>query len=270
MTDPAASVHLGPFRSLLVPFDGSTFASAACAFARVLASRGGARTTLLYVGNEPPASLAEEAARFTTPVDVRVLPGAVGDVVTAEAARVDADLLLIGARGRNPLRGILFGSNTRTILTYTTRPTLVVHGPPGAAGPILVAVEPTPAAPGVARAARRLADALQAPLELVTVMTVDRDLAAHPEAYGIARAVWQAKQADLATRTFPPLAPIIGASPAGIRFGLPTDQIRERAHEIGASVVVCGRRGASGDEVDHWRSVAWGLAARGTFATLVV
>lgn len=270
MTEPSAPELVSPHRHLLIPFDGSDFAIAACAFAREIATRGGVEATLLHVGDDPPPALDAEARRFTTPVHVRVLPGPVGEVVSEESARTGADLLLIGARGRNPLSSLLFGSNTRTILTCTPRPTLVVHGPLAPPTKILVAVEPTPVAPGITRAARRMADVFNAQLALVTVMNVDRDLAAHPEAYGISRSAWQARQADLAARTFAPLASIAGPTPGTIRFGIPAQQIREYAEEAGADIVVCGRRGESGDDVDHWRSVAWGLAARGAFATLVV
>ena len=97
-------------------------------------------------------------------------------------------------------------------------------------------------------------------------MNVDKDLPHRPEAYGIPRATWDAEVAGLAARTFGPLGP----ADTSVRFGVPAREIRDLAEALDAGVVVCGRRGASGTDVDAWRSVAFALATQGPFATLVV
>lgn len=255
---------------ILVPFDGSPHSLAATDFARRIAAATEATTHLLHVGDTPVAGLEEAARGFRTPVATRTVPGAVESVIAEEAARLDAGLVLMGARGRSVLTGLVFGSTARGVLTACHRPTMVVHGAMDdyyvGGGTVVAALDGGPVTERVAAHARELAGALGATVKYTTVMNVDRHLARHPEAYGVSAERWQAQVDAHAGRVFGDLPD----DATVVRFGVPSWEIRELAVATGAGVVVCGRRGKTGAEVDAWRSVAFALATQGPFATLVI
>jgi nucleotide-binding universal stress UspA family protein len=62
------------------------------------------------------------------PVDAKVIAGPVADAL-AEAAR-DADVLVVGNRGRGGFAGLLLGSVSMRTLTLASCPTMVVRGTP--------------------------------------------------------------------------------------------------------------------------------------------
>jgi nucleotide-binding universal stress UspA family protein len=53
--------------------------------------------------------------------------------IVAEAARVNADLIVVGTHGRTGLRRALLGSDAEEIVRETTVPVMLVHAA-GAAG----------------------------------------------------------------------------------------------------------------------------------------
>jgi nucleotide-binding universal stress UspA family protein len=53
-------------------------------------------------------------------------------------------------------------------------------------------------------------------------------------------------------------------------YGIPDVELRDLAEKEGADVVVVGRRGKTGVEAPGWFSVAFALALRGPFGTLIV
>lgn len=273
MTDPASAVPLaGP---LLVPYDGSEPAGVALSLAAALAPSLGAATHVVYVGEANPPFLATVAGGFQSPVTVSVVPGEVDSVIVAEAERVEAGLIVLGSRGRAVLTGLIFGSTARAVLTGCHRATLLTHEdtrvPARGAAVVVAAVEATAEAVDIARAARRLADALGGIVSLVTVHNVDLDLARNPTAYGVTADEWEEQLRSVRERTFGPLRVLVGPDHREtLRVGVPAEQIRAHAEETAASTVVVGRRGASGVEVDGWRSVAFALAIQGPFATLVL
>jgi len=273
MTDPAPAVPLaGP---LLVPYDGSEPAGVALSFAAALAPALGERTHVVYVGEDDPPFLASVAGGFQSPVTVGVVAGEVDSVIVAEAERVDAGLIVLGSRGRAVLTGLLFGSTARAVLTGCHRPTLLTHEdtlvPAHGSAVVVAAVEATYEAASIVRAARRMADALGGAVSLVSVHNVDLDLARNPTAYGVTADEWEEQLQTVRERVFEPLRAFAGAGHREtLRIGVPAEQIRAHVEELGASIVVVGRRGASGVEVDGWRSVAFALAIEGPFATLVL
>lgn len=94
--------------------------------------------------------LAPEQVRTT------VVTGAVTDEILAACAH--ADLLLLGARGMNPVRDLLVGTTAMRILRRNTLPTLVVRREPKEGyRQVLVPVDLTPRSKQVFDAALRLA-----------------------------------------------------------------------------------------------------------------
>jgi len=163
--------------------DFSRDAGYACRRAALLAAEHGARLELLHVVGKAPldalrqafrrkpahvASLVEDlrqtlaragaalAQRTGASIEARVEIGAVQDTIVRECRR--ADLLVLGARGTNPLRDAILGTTAERLLGKCRRPVLVVKRPPEQAyARALVAMDFSPAAKGALRAALRLA-----------------------------------------------------------------------------------------------------------------
>jgi len=71
--------------------------------------------------------LADEVgARHQVGMDVHLVVGAVLPELGAYADAIDADLLVLGARGASPMREWMLGSTTERLLRKTRRPMLVV------------------------------------------------------------------------------------------------------------------------------------------------
>lgn len=271
---------------ILLPFDGSEPARAAASYARVIAARTGATVTLAYVlpgldllsdfGAGPEAArdattfLAEEARNFTTPTHLALLDGEPAAALAKEAERIEAELVVLGARGRSPLAGLLLGSTARQLLSATTRPVLVAHTPVEAITHVLAGVEQGANAARVADATAGLAAATGAAVTLAHVVDADKDLVASPTRFGIPAEVWTDAIRTHSERVFGPLRPTLPGAREVIRYGRAEIELREAATADGAQVVVVARRGQSGRDVDAWFSVAFSLAVRGPFATLVV
>lgn len=273
---------MATFDPILVPFDGSEFSRAAVSWARRLAERTRARTRLVHV--LPPLAgggrdgavrdaedmLADEARRFGTPVEARVLEGRAADVVSVAAEEIGAGLVVMGTRGRSALEGVLLGSVTRYTLHATRRPVLVVHGTVPTVRRVVAGVDEALASVNVATLARAFAEASDGALALATVVDAERDLADRPQRYGIPADVWSETVRAHAERVFAPLRGVAGVADERVFFGNAVEGLREAARTLAAEVVVVGRRGRSGVDIDAWSSVAFSLAIRGPFGTLVV
>ncbi|MDP2311361.1 MAG: universal stress protein [Pseudomonadota bacterium] len=272
---------------ILVPFDGSDPARAALAHARVIVARTQAVVTLVYVlpRNEllaaigagsvsaeadATAVLTEASATLSSPAEIRLLHGEPAVAIAAEAERIAADLVVLGSRGRSPLLGLLLGSTARKLLHEATRPLMVVHEPVAAITSIVAGVEPGPDSVRVAQAAAALATATGASVTLVNVVDADRALVAQPEQFGIPAQVWRDALAAHAERAFAPLRAIVPGAVEVLRYGHAGSELRDAVADHGAQVVVVARKGSSGLDTEAWFSVAFTLAVRGPFATLVV
>jgi nucleotide-binding universal stress UspA family protein len=140
---------------ILIATDGSPEAREAVEFGIELASEQEARVTLLQV--IPPtdwtqldrgalirpipeelrlrrAIALDEGAQFAAEhgVDVtfEVLAGVPADEIVAYADSIDADLIVVGSRGRGAVASALLGSVSRGVLQESRRPVLVVRGTP--------------------------------------------------------------------------------------------------------------------------------------------
>lgn len=274
---------------ILVATDGSQEARAAAGCARILASRLGQPTVLLHVmdprdnlwdfaldgaerlGRANRELLAAEAGRFSTPVEALALDGVAADLIVQEADRIDAGVIVLGTRGRSGLGRAVFGSVAMGVLRHADRPVLIVHEEVEAFRHIVAGIDESPLAAWVVEEARRVADATGAMLHLVHVLPTDRHLAAHPEAYGIPRQVFEQELAATAERVFGPRREAAGpGAQERLLFGWAPDQLREHAQTLGAELVVVGRAGRSGRALHHPWSVAVALAMKGPFATLIV
>ncbi len=274
------------FRTILLPYDGSEPARAAAAHARLLAAGSGATVVLAYVlpgydllaefgagpaaGRDATAMLSEVAATFPGPTELRLLEGDPAEAVAAEAERLKADLVVLGSRGRSPLAGLLLGSTSRKLLNASGRPVLVAHEEVSAIRTVLAGVEQGEGAERVAAAAAAVAAATSAKVTLVNVVDADRALVAHPERFGIPEQAWKEALGKHAERVFGAVRHLVPGAPEELRYGPANQELREAAESKKAEIVVVARRGRSGLDVDAWFSVAFTLAVRGPFATLVV
>ena len=163
--------------------DFSRDAGYACRRAALLAAEHGAQLELLHVVGKAPLDALRQAFR-TKPAHVanlvgdlrhtlarraavlaeetgasiraQVEIGAVQDVIARECRR--ADLLVVGARGTNPLRDAILGTTAERLLGKCRRPVLVVKRPPEQAyAKALVAMDFSAPAKSALRAALRLA-----------------------------------------------------------------------------------------------------------------
>ena len=88
--------------------------------------------------------------------------------------------------------------------------------------------------------------------------------------FGIPAQVWREALGAHAERVFAPLRAAAPGALEELRYGHATTELRQAAAAHRAEVVVVARTGRSGLEADAWFGVAFTLAVRGPFATLVV
>lgn len=143
------------FRSILCPVDFSDGALRALEYAMTLAEEADARLTVLHVIELPPelrehpvsgdfdvddvraAAEAERLRRLREliPAEARIYcraetavrEGAAYREILKEAAERNADLIVMGVRGRGALDLLVFGSNTARVVRRATCPVLIVH-----------------------------------------------------------------------------------------------------------------------------------------------
>lgn len=263
-------------RSLLAATDFSGYGRSAAGRAALLAAEQAASLTLLHVLSasslgelrgqfHPPADtearlvagaermlneLAAEFAagtRLTAPA-VRVRVGHVVDEILAAAAQ--ADLLVLGARGWNPLRDALLGTTAERLLTKCPRPVLVTRREPQAAyRRVLVPVDFSRWSAAALRMALRVAPAAditvfhayKVPYEgTLRLADVAEDkireyrIAAQQRALSeIGRLIREAAGGD-STRCF-----------SVVEHGDPAPLILDREAAIDADLIVIGKRGRS-------------------------
>jgi universal stress protein A len=72
---------------------------------------------------------AELAAAYGVPVSFDLVAGIPSEEIVRRADTVDADLIVVGSRGRGPVASALLGSVSRAVLNTADRPVLVVRTP---------------------------------------------------------------------------------------------------------------------------------------------
>jgi nucleotide-binding universal stress UspA family protein len=146
-------------RKPLLAYDGSPAADRALEVSIMLASASHGRLTILsavvqipyvaYTGAAPEAvaevrkSVLADAERILCravervprgiPVTKLVSSQPIEQALLREASERDYDLVILGSRGRGPIRSALFGSASRTILRHSPLPVLIVESRRGEA-----------------------------------------------------------------------------------------------------------------------------------------
>ena len=147
------------YQKLLVPVDGSTTSNRGLeeaislakltggsvrlvhvvdelSFSIAAGSYGGYTGDLLEVLREGGAEILEQAKKTVAaaglPVETvlhETLTGSVADMVTTEAAKSGADLIVLGTHGRRGVGRMILGSSAESILRYAPVPVLLVRSP---------------------------------------------------------------------------------------------------------------------------------------------
>ena len=138
-------------KSIVIATDGSESSVDAVRAGFELAQETGARATVVTVrsaisnvigapfsGEELSDQLAHaraaldaaeaEGAAREVDADYEILEGDAVEQILQIADRRDADLVVVGSRGRGAITGTLFGSVSRGVVTGADRPVLVVKG----------------------------------------------------------------------------------------------------------------------------------------------
>jgi nucleotide-binding universal stress UspA family protein len=150
---------MSPFRSILVPLDGSPLAERALPLATRIASRSGARLELatvrapvhalalatdVPVGAAPPAGRAGEDASYLEKCAAEVertagvaattvmLDGPVPEALSARVKEAGVDLVVMSTHGRNAFSRLWLGSVADALLRTLEAPMLLVRPHPGA------------------------------------------------------------------------------------------------------------------------------------------
>ncbi len=138
-------------KRILAAVDGSEGANRAARFAALLAKETGAALELIHVYDAPTAAQLGMRSLSKAEIDETRERIASGSVRSAEAAiaglvgvehyaaighpaheivaraeESDADLIVLGSRGLNPIRGLLVGSVSRQVLELSKRPVTIV------------------------------------------------------------------------------------------------------------------------------------------------
>ena len=139
---------------IVIGTDGSTDAGAAVDSALELASGLGAAVTFVCTRITPSALLGQpyyqreidaenaharevvagamaKAAAAGVDADYEILDGTPTEAILAVAETHDADLIVVGSRGLGKMQSAILGSVSRTLVTRSRRPVLVVKTPSG-------------------------------------------------------------------------------------------------------------------------------------------
>ena len=222
----------------------------------------GALERLRHLLGEDPDCLAEvliedarrrleEQLAATLPESVqaepRVLVGSVVDTLVAEAARVEAGLVILGARGEGFLRHLLLGTTAERLLRRSVRPVLLVRqAPRDGYRRVLTAVDFSPSSSAALRLGAQVAPAAQRVLLHACEVPFEGKLVnADVSEASILRLRRQAAQeGHEQLQAFAAAERVAGNDlRLVVRCGDPSRVILETAEREGCDLVVIGKRG---------------------------
>lgn len=205
------------------------------------------RQRLLDEAGEELRALAGELARHGPVADLQLSTGPVAAEIVAQAAALDAGLLVLGARGASLVRDLTVGSTTERVLRQSARPLLVVrqaahHG----YRRVLLPVDFSPRSHRAIRMALLLAP--QAELVLLHAFEVPFEGRLRHAGVGEAElALLRARAAQEAGEQMGELLAATGLEADGVRtvlvHGDASLHILDQAQLQGCELIVIGKRG---------------------------
>jgi nucleotide-binding universal stress UspA family protein len=284
------------FRHLLIPLDGSTLAEAVLPVAAAIASKAGARVTLLHViehhapdqvHGQRHLTALDEAEKYLREVAARALPPGVPvawhvhaeevcDVAAGLAAHVSElapDLIVMCAHVEGHTRDWLFGNLAQQVVERGGAPVLLVR-PEAVSGAafhrILIPLDGTPEHEGAVSPATDLARLFGAALQVLMVVPTVGTLAG-PQAItggllpGTTRAVLELAEAEAAAYGARLADPLRGGgceAAAVVRRGQPLSLIAQYAEAEHADLVAVATHGRRGTHAFWEGSMAQRLVRR--------
>jgi nucleotide-binding universal stress UspA family protein len=205
------------------------------------------------VADETQQALTELAAHLGTqyacPIDTRLAQGVALDAITDLADELQANLLIMGARGAHFVREFLLGSTTERVLRRTRRPVLAVkQRPQGAYRRVLVPVDFSAHALAAVQTAHRwLPNA-----EFVLLHAYELDIESTLRFASIAeeqihqyRVRAREDALDAMVQFVDQLSIPVGQLTRLVVHGAPTLRILEHEQSLDADLIVMGKHGQS-------------------------
>jgi nucleotide-binding universal stress UspA family protein len=271
---------------ILCAVDDSAAAERVVDTARWLAE--GLKTPLVVVHvSEDPDGADEVVGRVrarldTADADVRVLPGSPTDAIREAAEEAEPELVVVGSRGRGPLKSTLLGSVSHDLATGSRYPVVVVPsgedwaadaGDGGAEASVVCGVDGSDEALAGARFAARLATQLGCRLVVVHARQNVRSVLSYPGARSETPPVTGQEDAvqGLVDEVIKRAAEATGGSAVTVVESGPPDEVLESVADREAGrLIVISARGLGGIRSALLGSVAAKLTSSAARPVLVL
>lgn len=201
------------------------------------------------------AAAADIGNRHLVYPDARVMTGPVPASIIAAATEANSELLVVGARGDNPVRDFLLGSTAERVLRKNRRSMLVVRGAPaGGYRQVLVPVDFSPNS----QAALRMASLLAPQATLTALHVFDAPFEGKLEFAGVSAADIENYRDQGRRRAEADLHHFLKELPAEtqsrvvpqVAVGYAPGVILTTARALGADLIALGKHGRS--PVEEW------------------